>query len=291
MTSRLLKLVIAAVFWLCWTLLRRLHSVLSGHATPGIWIVLYYHAVPDEARAGFVRQMNELQKRAEVIPAAWRQPLEAGKQYVSVTFDDALASAARNAFPELAQRGIHATVFVPTDFAGRTPDWIDDPHHPLHADRVLCIDELRRLAGPAITLGSHGVTHTNFCALDDAGVRRELEDSRRRLATIAEGGSEMFSFPYGAFAPEHLSAVRAAGYGRLFTTLPHVVYDPLQAFAVGRINVEPTDWAIEFQLKLAGAYQWLPTAIAIKRALHRVVCAGITRTCVAPCPTEPCNKT
>jgi hypothetical protein len=38
-------------------------------------------------------------------------------------------------------------------------------------------------------------------------------------------------------------------------------------FVLGRISVEPTDWALEFRLKLLGAYRWLPQAIALKRKL------------------------
>jgi hypothetical protein len=38
-------------------------------------------------------------------------------------------------------------------------------------------------------------------------------------------------------------------------------------FVTGRIDVQPTDWQIEFRLKVLGAYRWLPHAFAVKRAL------------------------
>jgi hypothetical protein len=34
---------------------------------------------------------------------------------------------------------------------------------------------------------------------------------------------------------------------------------------VGRIEVSPTDWPLEFRLKIRGAYQWLPLAMSAKR--------------------------
>ena len=42
--------------------------------------------------------------------------------------------------------------------------------------------------------------------------------------------------------------------------------DPKE-FVTGRIAVNPTDWELEFRLKILGAYQWLPRVIAYKRKL------------------------
>jgi hypothetical protein len=40
---------------------------------------------------------------------------------------------------------------------------------------------------------------------------------------------------------------------------------------VGRINVSPVDWPLEFRLKMQGAYQWLALAVPAKRALLNLV--------------------
>ncbi len=43
---------------------------------------------------------------------------------------------------------------------------------------------------------------------------------------------------------------------------------------MGRVRVDPTDWPLEFHLKLMGAYRWLPMAIALKRRLLATVRGG-----------------
>jgi hypothetical protein len=60
---------------------------------------------------------------------------------------------------------------------------------------------------------------------------------------------------------------REAGYERIFTTLPVFAFAEPGEFVVGRVRVDPTDWPLEFRLKLAGAYRWLPAAFAFKRLI------------------------
>jgi len=76
-----------------------------------------------------------------------------------------------------------------------------------------------------------------------------------------------FSFPYGAFNAQLVEWCRDAGYERVFTTLPVIASSEPEEFAVGRVSVEPTDWSLEFRLKVLGAYRWLPLAYKMKRAI------------------------
>jgi peptidoglycan/xylan/chitin deacetylase (PgdA/CDA1 family) len=52
-----------------------------------------------------------------------RQGESGGKKYLCLTFDDAYAGLYHHAFPLLKEYGFTATVFVVTDYAGRTNDW------------------------------------------------------------------------------------------------------------------------------------------------------------------------
>jgi hypothetical protein len=58
-----------------------------------------------------------------------------------------------------------------------------------------------------------------------------------------------------------------AGYKRVFLNVPVRARANCAADVVGRIEVSPTDWPLEYHLKIRGAYQWLPIAIATKRRL------------------------
>ena len=77
----------------------------------------------------------------------------------------------------------------------------------------------------------------------------------------------LFSFPYGAENDRLVDLCREAGYERVFTILPRLALLDPQEYVTGRVVVDPTDWPLEFRLKLLGAYRWLPRAFAWKRKL------------------------
>ena len=248
--KRIIKLLVSAIY-----------GVFRRRGRSGTCVVLYYHAVPDTQRGAFARQMDVLLRLAKPVPADVSQ-LESGRLHVAVTFDDAFRSAAANAIPEALKRGIPVTVFIPTGFLGRHPDWIAEPDHPLRGETVMTADEIKQLSHPLITWGSHGVTHPNFTRLSNEEAERELRESKSAL------NATLFSFPFGAFDSRSVELARRGGYQRVFTTLPQTFRGAVDVFVVGRVSVEPTDWPIEFRLKVLGAYSWLPAAFALKRALQ-----------------------
>ena len=78
----------------------------------------------------------------------------------------------------------------------------------------------------------------------------------------------ILSFPYGAFDKRHVGIARASGYKKVFSTLPTMALMGKDEYLTGRIRVDPTDWAIEFYLKILGAYRWLPAAFSLKRQIR-----------------------
>ena len=81
----------------------------------------------------------------------------------------------------------------------------------------------------------------------------------------------MFSFPYGAFSEDLLTYCKDAGYTRVFTILPVLAFSAPGEFVSGRVQVDATDWPLEFRLKMAGSYRWLPYAFRVKSALFKVL--------------------
>ena len=110
MRRRIPKLIISAVFFaMCWV--RDGAFRLAGRRIPGRCTVLYYHSVPAEHKARFEAQMDDLLHFT--VPAAADQvaPLEPGKRYAIVTFDDAYQNILVNALPALEARGIRIRRF------------------------------------------------------------------------------------------------------------------------------------------------------------------------------------
>jgi peptidoglycan/xylan/chitin deacetylase (PgdA/CDA1 family) len=265
--SRLLKLAISLCFFV---FARMLDAILrlAGRQAPGQCITLYYHCVLPQHRARFARQMDHLLKAAVPVPVDSLEPLAPGKRYAAVTFDDGFASVADQAVPELVKRNIPATIFVTSDLLGQTPGWKGYP------GRFMSLEELRQLPADLISLGSHTRTHPFLPTLTDDDARDEIAFSRIKLCQMLGRDITLFAFPYGAFNERLINICREAGYQRIFTTLPYPAELGREEFVSGRVTVEPTDWPIEFSLKLAGAYRWLPIAFAAKRKIKATFAPG-----------------
>jgi hypothetical protein len=68
----------------------------------------------------------------------------------------------------------------------------------------------------------------------------------------------------------------------VFTALPQWKISNASEFVTGRVRVDPTDWRLEFRLKLLGAYRWLPMAVEMKRRILRKHAETPTSHAIAP---------
>ena len=263
---RIFKLVIS-IFYSFIIRLRSLLEKLTGRQLPDICVVLYYHAIKPEQRRQFARQMDDLVKRAKTVRAGVEGPLSEGARHVAVTFDDGLAGLIDNALPELVLRNIPATIFIPTGYLGRRPQWEIDNGSAEVNEPVMSADQLRQLPPDLVSIGSHTRTHPRLTLLSQGEALAELCESRRELEEILERDIKLFSFPYGEYNQNLVEAARGAGYERLFTIMPVVAFSEPKEFVTGRVRAAPSDWRLEFRLKIMGAYCWLPLAFSLKRKI------------------------
>ena len=266
MIIRLIRLLISCAV-LCRDYLVRLTE---RSEFPGTCVVINYHALAEENIDQFARQLDTLLKLAEPIFISSMETLEQGERYVSVTFDDAFRSFKRWALPELTRRQIPALIFAPTGYLGQRSTWFDyGGDNPVGED-VMSKDELKEVAtSEFVEIGSHSVHHVNLAELSLDEARLELEESKKDLQMLLGKEIKSFSFPYGSFTEREVGLARAAGYTHLFSIAPQLLVAKTQGGLVGRVNVQPTDWPIEFRLKVLGAYRWLPLAAAWKRQLKK----------------------
>jgi peptidoglycan/xylan/chitin deacetylase (PgdA/CDA1 family) len=121
------------------------------------------------------------------------------------------------------------------------------------------------------------VTHPLLTQVEESEARGEIQDSRTKLEAMLDRGVTQFSFPFGGFNEKLLQICREAGYERVYTTLPAFAFERGDEFVVGRVRVDPTDWPLEFRLKLAGAYRWLPAIFSWKRKVVSIGSRSMTR--------------
>jgi peptidoglycan/xylan/chitin deacetylase (PgdA/CDA1 family) len=258
---RALKCAISLAVY-CATVFTSWMRKIARQTRPGRCVVLYYHSVPERLRERFARQLDLLVRVARPIQAAGPIRLQQGQHYAAVTFDDGLEDFFTVALPELRARQIPSLMFVIADAAGKSFGSEGS------VGRVMSMEQIRSLPPDLVAIGSHTLTHPYLPAAKPTDAARELLESRLKLERNPAWPVDTFSFPFGGFADWLLDLCREAGYRRIFTTVPEFAFDgDPDAFVVGRVRVDPTDSLLEFRLKVAGAYRWLPYAVALKRKM------------------------
>jgi peptidoglycan/xylan/chitin deacetylase (PgdA/CDA1 family) len=247
-----------------------------GQTPEGKCVVLYYHSVPAAERRLFARQLEILLRCARPIRTDEDTAPASGRDSVAITFDDGFENFLTQALPELEKRNMPATVFVIAD--GMNREFGSDTY----AEKLLSLEQVRSLPANLVTIGSHTVTHPMLTQVEEGQARREIQDSRTKLEAMLDRGVKQFSFPFGGFNEKLVEVCREAGYERVYTTLPMFAFEQSDEFVVGRVRADPTDWPLEFRLKLAGAYRWLPTIFSWKRTIVSMTSHSMARPPVRP---------
>jgi peptidoglycan/xylan/chitin deacetylase (PgdA/CDA1 family) len=228
-------------------------------------VVINYHDIKALNRNEFRWQMDAILRWATPISAGDEIPSGVAHRYVAITIDDAFNSVIDTALPELLERRIPFTVFVPTECVGKAPEWIKGHSYDSDRRRVMTEEELNLLKkSRMVTIGSHCATHRDLLTLTQVQAHAEIAESKQTLQRMIDDEVQLLSFPYGSFNVEHVKIARDAGYHRVFSILPTPISTKLVPFVVGRVRVDPEDWRIEFVLKISGAYRWLPYAFSLK---------------------------
>ncbi len=166
---------------------------------------------------------------------------------IILTFDDGYESVYRYAFPVLQEVGFTAVVFVVTGYRGKWNTW--DANLGGIRFRHLNDDQLRHLWEAGWELGSHTVSHRALIYLNDAEVRRELEESRAVLENLTGAGVTVVAYPFGRQNARIRRMAHQAGYRFGCRNLwGHTGNEEL--LALKRIPVYGTDSLKTFRRKL-----------------------------------------
>lgn len=273
MIQRLIKLVISCVVF-CRDYVARIFD--RGRA-PGTCVVINYHMLDEQSAPQFIRQMDILQCLTRPVSLSSVEVLDPGVRYIAITFDDAFRSFRQWAMPELTRRRIPVMVFVPTGYLGKRSAWVDNGGENPVGEEVMSIEELREIAASEIMeIGSHCITHPNLVQLSEDEARLELQESRKSLQTMLGKSIDSVSFPYGSATERELILAREAGYRFMFSIIPQMLVSKVKSGLVGRVSVQPTDWPLEFRLKILGAYRWQSVASAWKGKLRKRRYSNVT---------------
>jgi len=233
-------------------------------------VVMTYHSIHDVEITRFAAQMRLLSRSS--IPAVFADYESSdGRPSIAVTFDDAFQNVFDRALPVMARYSIPATVFVPTGYLGSSPGWIVAGHNPQRADGAVVSERgLKNIDRRLVMLGSHTVTHPHLASVTEEKLNVELGGSKQTLEGITGAPVAMLSLPYGECTAEVLQVAHRVGYSQVFANVPVMQQSAQVVSLIGRIDVSPRDWAMEFWLKMQGAYNWMAIAVPAKRELLHV---------------------
>jgi peptidoglycan/xylan/chitin deacetylase (PgdA/CDA1 family) len=272
--NRIIKLLISGGFWFGYSLLNGLRQGL-GRRIPSTYVVLYYHAITQKNHQRFIRQIEDLMRLTKVVAAETKGIMMDGEHYATVTFDDGFQCLLENAIPEFVKRKIPASIFIPTGWIGQKSDWIQDASHEDQREVVMTEEEIKRMPQEFITIGSHSINHSNLRLLGDVDLRRELIESKNELQRITGRQITLLSIPHGEYDQKVVNVARQAGYQHIFSSLPRLVKK--RPYVIQRVPAKPSDWSLEFRLKILGGYQWLPFVLGLKRKLFPVLIKDLKR--------------
>lgn len=234
-------------------------------------ILAYHNVVPEESAGagdrslhlpltGFRAHLTALEEWADVVSLDQLLSRDSNegtarrtaRPEVAITFDDAYRGAVTLALPELARRGMPATVFVSpsrlgsqtfwwdryADDASASPDVSDFRETALAElsgaenlvaewaaargwqgaslpDALRSADETElgeAAALPGVTLASHTWSHPNLMRFDDAALRDELARPLEWLKGRSESTLRWLAYPYGIADARVAAAAEDAGY-------------------------------------------------------------------------------
>jgi peptidoglycan/xylan/chitin deacetylase (PgdA/CDA1 family) len=208
--------------------------------------ILTYHAIDDSGSVLsttpllFAQQMRVLAESGfRIVPLTDLPNLmsapSTGKPVVALTFDDGFLSVYEHAFPALAHHGFPATVFVVSDFCGRTNGWPSQP--PLIPRQpLLGWRELRELARAGVTPGCHTQTHPDLRSLAPGEVLEELAGAKARIEDGLGVPVETFAYPYGAY-DRHVRELVTSNFSLACATTLGFVRSDSDPFALERLDM------------------------------------------------------
>jgi peptidoglycan/xylan/chitin deacetylase (PgdA/CDA1 family) len=199
------------------------------------------------------------------------------RRSVVLTFDDGCRCFRDQALPELAARGMTATLFAVSGELGGSNAWDRQPGAPAERlETLLSAADLREVAAAGIEVGSHGRHHLDLTACGAAALADEVAGSRAELAAALGAPVHTFCYPYGRLDAAARAAAEHAGYAAAAAIHGVSAARRGDPFALPRLTVNPRDSRFELRLKASGAYAWwsrLPR-LGILRTLRRAGAAA-----------------
>jgi len=162
----------------------------------------------------------------------------------SISFDDGLVKTAREAIPDMLDRGMACTIFVPTGLMGRAHPDVED-------ELILTGEEIQELAGEGVEIGAHTVDHLWLPGMSYADKLDQMRRSRATLEDLLGKPVTSMAYPYGGHDAETVRAAQEAGFELACGCSGPAPWSPL---SLPRSPIFSSATTLRLRLKMAGLY-------------------------------------
>ena len=167
------------------------------------------NALPPERFLGHLSWLSENGYQSTTfLDILHRKPLP--EKPVIISFDDGYLSVYENAFPAMQTIGFTGVIFVISGFAGKLNEW--DVSLNRQRFRHLSPNHIRELAAAGWEIGAHSVTHRALPLLSETQVRREMQESREKIAEWAKQPVISFAYPFGIKTARERQLAKECGF-------------------------------------------------------------------------------
>jgi len=186
------------------------------------------------------------------------------KRFV-ITFDDGFKNLLTDALPILKEFGFTATVYLATEFVGRSNSYVKVrmPSLPM-----LSWHDLEVLRDAGWSVESHGHTHRNLPGLEMPQVHWELAVSRDHIKRNLGSDARHFCYPRGRYTPQVIAAVRAARYTSAASFRSGLVHVSSNPFLLERLPINDRATPLHFRALLTEPYSWFS---ALRRGFRQLL--------------------
>jgi peptidoglycan/xylan/chitin deacetylase (PgdA/CDA1 family) len=226
----------------------RIRSLIFRLQRRPITRILLFHDILPEAYNYFRANISALKQGTNVVSLDdyFSGRLTTKKLNVVISFDDGYKSWVKIALPILKELKLPATFFVTSGFVGLSKEAeatfvqsnLSLTMGPRTISGGLSTEELSKLIEEGFSIGGHTLNHCNLGKLhDNAQVRYEILEDKKRLERIAGSRVEYFAYPSGAdYNPtvDLVSILIESGYKGAVTTAPGFNTDKSNPFLLHR---------------------------------------------------------
>ena len=196
------------------------------------------------SKEAFERQIEFLHRRSytfltsEDLVDFMGDNASVGKKAVLITFDDGYLDNLINAWPILQRYGARATVFLTTEFIGKSFYWNDQENTFLGREQIV------KLYEQGMDFGSHTLSHPSLIRCTLEKVAYEVSSSKSRIEELLGESIDAFAYPYGSYNSNIREAVVRAGYKWAYTLHKGINTIETDPYALRRFR--PTNSFLQF---------------------------------------------